>query len=362
MRLIPFVLVAFCPALAVAAPKPLAAAKHTPPVYLDVPSVWIQIVSRDDSGYGVKAEFRIAGATSSADRVRFDWKSGGKVVGTGTCSSDYYADNKIIFASCELQKDVKAKGPIDIDVVYIDDADDKEYLVTTLKTTVMNWKGIGKSQHWGHTPDDLLATAWIRNSEDSSTFHVPLFDFWSSANLVGEHQLRCTVDGKKLPDFEVHLDNSKASSQTSIESSFTQPKVQRTYAYTHVGMNPGFHYGSKSDFGSYDASKVRWAIDNPGKWDCMLRMGGKPVRQFMFTVNNKGMIEPSEMQKGKGALPTLPWVALIDMKIPKDNGVEKRIRADALKKSIGFGIPWPDHPKAKELQAAFPPTMGTPDK
>jgi hypothetical protein len=49
------------------------------------------------------------------------------------------------------------------------------------------------------------------------------------------------------------------------------------------------------------------------------------------------------------------------VRIPKDNGLEKRLRPEAAKKSIGFGVPWPDHPKAKELQATFPPAMGLPD-
>jgi hypothetical protein len=38
-----------------------------------------------------------------------------------------------------------------------------------------------------------------------------------------------------------------------------------------------------------------------------------------------------------------------------------RLRQDALKKSVGWGLPWPDHAKAKEAQKAFPATMGTPD-
>jgi hypothetical protein len=67
------------------------------------------------------------------------------------------------------------------------------------------------------------------------------------------------------------------------------------------------------------------------------------------------------MQKGAHPVPTMSNVVLIDMKIPADNGVEKRIRPDAMKKSIGFGLPWPDGPTVKEIQAAFPPASGLPD-
>ena len=93
----------------------------------------------------------------------------------------------------------------------------------------------------------------------------------------------------------------------------------------------------------------------------MLRRSGHKVREFMFTVNGKGLVEPSEMQKGTHPLQTLSNVALIDMKIPADNGVEQRIRPDAMKKSIGFGVPWPDGAKVNEIQAAFPPASGMPD-
>jgi hypothetical protein len=43
------------------------------------------------------------------------------------------------------------------------------------------------------------------------------------------------------------------------------------------------------------------------------------------------------------------------------SGIEQRIRPEALKKGVGFGIPWPDSPRSKELQAALPPASGLPD-
>ena len=141
----------------------------------------------------------------------------------------------------------------------------------------------------------------------------------------------------------------------------TTPKEHRTYLYEHQEVEPQFKFGSKADHGLYDPDKVYWLEDHPGKWDCMLRADGHQVREFLFTVNAKGMIEPSEMQQGSHPVPTLANVVLIDMKIPADNGVEKRIRPDAMRKSIGFGIPWPDGPKVKEMQAAFPPASGMAD-
>jgi hypothetical protein len=47
--------------------------------------------------------------------------------------------------------------------------------------------------------------------------------------------------------------------------------------------------------------------------------------EFLFTVNDQGMVEQSEMQKGARQVPTMANVVLIDMKISADNGVEKHI-------------------------------------
>jgi hypothetical protein len=141
----------------------------------------------------------------------------------------------------------------------------------------------------------------------------------------------------------------------------TNAKEHRTYLYEHEEVGPQFMFGSKAEHGLRDPDKVFWLEDHPGKWDCMLPKDGHQIREFLFTVNDKGMIEQSEMQKGPHPVPTLSNVVMIDMKIPADNGVDKRIRPDAMKKSIGFGVAWPDGPKVKEIQAAFPPASGLPD-
>jgi hypothetical protein len=57
----------------------------------------------------------------------------------------------------------------------------------------------------------------------------------------------------------------------------------------------------------------------------------------------------------------LPNIVLIDMRIPADTGFDQRIRSDAMKKSAGFGLPWPEQPKVQQVQSAFPPSSGLPD-
>jgi hypothetical protein len=354
-----FVVAGF-PAVALAGGKPLPASQHSPPLVLSFPSLAISVSSQNDAGYTASAELFIFGATSKTDRLRFDWKSGGKVIGTAKCTVRYEEKVKTIQSTCKLEKEVKAKGPIEIDVIYTDDQQDKDYLVATLKTDVKNWKVDKNSQYWGLIPDDLLAASFVHFGDGGPRLDKPLFWFWSTNENLGSHEvMRCTVDGAKLPDFDVDLGNPADYGLQLVESGLSNEKEKRKYTFVHYQLAPEFRFGPKEVKGSNDGR--RWLIDNPGKWDCLLRLQGKAAREFLFTVNAKGMIEPSEMQKGKNPIAHEPDFVMIDMKIPKDNGVEKRIRPDAIKKSIGFGVPWPDSPRSKELQGAFPAAMGLPD-
>lgn len=357
---------------ALASPRALPADQHQPVVFLDVPATWITVVPRGSNGYIGKAFLRIAGAASKSDRLRMDWRSGGKVVATGACAANWDQDDTTLAGECELEKEIKVKGPIEIDIVYSDDQQDRDYLVAVLKTEVRNWKEDRTSETWGIIPDDLLAVAFVRHLNSQSYTRTPLIQFWSTDDgLSGGSKptMRCTVNGRKLPDFDAHIGALAAESEQSlIKASFTTPKLSRTYAFQHYQVEPGFQFGAKTKedeiaaaaASSRGAPGPRFASDSPGKWDCTLRKGGKQIRQFLFVVDNNGMIQQSEMQNGQRAIRTLPHVVLIDMTFP-DPTVEKRIRPDAMRQSIAFGLPWPEHAKAKVLKASFPKASGFPD-
>lgn len=103
--------------------------------------------------------------------------------------------------------------------------------------------------------------------------------------------------------------------------------------------------------------------DNPGNWDCKLRWDGKVIRQLLFTVDKDGMIVQDEMQTGKNPIPTVSnKVVLVDVRLTQDSeAFDQRIVPSVLKKSMAFGLPWPNHPKVKTIQASFPPKSGMPD-
>jgi hypothetical protein len=76
-----------------------------------------------------------------------------------------------------------------------------------------------------------------------------------------------------------------------------------------------------------------------------------------------GMVLQDEIQTGKNAVPMVSnKVALIDLRLTKDSSAwDERIVPAELKKSMGYGLPWPVHPKVKTIHASYPPKSGLPD-
>jgi len=138
------------------------------------------------------------------------------------------------------------------------------------------------------------------------------------------------------------------------------------YKWQKMNLMADVLWGQRSTL-QYDMPKTQpkdsVLSDNPGKWECNLRHEGKAIRQLIFNVGKDGMIVQDEMQSGPGAIPTVSKkVVLIDMRLTKDSAsFDKRIAPEAMKKSMAFGLPWPNHPKVKTIQASFPAKSGQPD-
>jgi hypothetical protein len=133
------------PAVALAGGKPLPASQHNPPVFLDEPTFYIELIHRSDAGYAIKSHVEIGGATSETDMLRIDWMQKGKVVVSVKCRISVEKDSpgKWAGGDCDYepteQKPLKAKGDIEARVIYWDDQEEKEYLVRTAKLKVGTW-------------------------------------------------------------------------------------------------------------------------------------------------------------------------------------------------------------------------------
>ena len=356
------------PALALAAPaaKPLPASQHSPPVVLDEASVQLALLTRED-GYAFRSHIEMTGFTSKTDTARLEWKQGGKVLATAKCTLD--REDKYASGSCNYDgTPLKAVGDVTVDLIYWDDQAEKDYLVRTFTATVHHLKG--QWETWQISPDDLLSPAWVwmtHDNENNGTYRRPELYLWfSTGDTMNDASLRCMVDGSKKID-DITLSPEGGSDTGDIEGDY-QPKggERLTYKWTKMKFLIDMMWGPRSTL-SYDKPKTtpkdKVFSDNPGKWECKLRHDGKAIRLLNFVVDKDGMILQDEIQSGKGAIPTVsPKVVLIDNRLtPDSQSFDKRIVPVALKKSFGFGLPWPTHPKVKIIQASIPPKSGMPD-
>ena len=355
-------LLIFVPSLALAGQsKPLPGSGHEPPLILDETSVVIDVrsASDDKKGYNLEAHVEMLGFASGTDRARIELKKGGKVFATAKCQltvKDSYATG-----DCEYKdKPLTPIGEIEGELIYTDDQTEKDYLVRTFKMTIVHL--VGHYDSWSIVPDDVLAAAWmVLDHEDfgNDSLRRPDLYFWvSTVDGLPHPVLRCVVGSKKIPD--IALDESGGGKQITINH---QPKSgpETVVTWRRISLMPRLYWGKRETVEDKRKVAPDMALsDNPGKWECGIRSEGKTIRQLSFTVNADGMVEQDEMQSGKNPISVFgERDVLIDMRFGKDAATfDKRINPDAMRKSMGFGLPWPDHPKVKAIQASFPPKSG----
>jgi hypothetical protein len=350
------------PSFAFAGKPPVPGSQHSPPLFIDESTAIVSLTTHGSQGYVFRARAMISGTTSASDTVRLDWKQGGKLLASAKCGYVADAAQRLGEAVCSYEgAELHAKGAIDAELVLFDDKEEKDFLVRTFKVTVASWKEIGNTTLYQIVPDDLLGIAWAFHywQPEASDDRRPQFRFWVAGDVKVGGALRCTVDGTKLDDIEATLDSVVGAEEITAEH--TPPHgAQVTYSWKHVQISPRILFGKKENPTGGDTTGLRFLIDNPGSWECKVRTEGKTIRELVFTVTKDGMIAQDEIQTGTHAIATLPSTSLIRIRIPKDAG-DSRVRPAAMKKSIGFGLAWPDHPSIKAIHAAFPPASGLPD-
>jgi len=292
------------------------------------------------------------GKTAKGDRFRVDVRQGKKVIGVGKCEWDDTLTTKV---SCKTEdKPLTAKGAIEADLIYEDDVDGNEYLIRTYKLDVMNPKVFG-DPIWIAPPDDRLATAWMRPSPKGRDQELQVF-FWFTNENNGELKMRCTANGKQLPDIKVGPLDTPGLLVYEADVRRKQNGPVTEYYWRHLLGTTDILTGSKEASTTLQTKdKVMWLIDNPGQWDCMVRNDGKPIRQLLFTVSKDGYVEADPAQVDP-AHPFLDKTVPIDLRFPKDAKLDTRIRGSAMKKSRGLGLPWPKPPTKP-----FPADSGLPD-
>lgn len=360
-------LVLFAPSLALAAPKLPLSSTHTPPVILDEASFHLEMVGQSDAGWQFRTHVEMTGWGAATDSAKVVLRKGAKVLATIKC--DLNRDSAYASGTCEDRNfTTKEVGPLEADLIYWDDKAEKDFLVRTMKFTAVHKKA--QWHTWGYMADDTLGTAWMYMGTDEatdSTYRKPHLYLWFATGDYLKGSLRCKVDGKKeIPD--ITMSEQGGSDTEEIEFDHSPLKgARQTFKWAKKKYSLDITYG-KRDTLKWDLGKKMdpdtVLADNPGAWMCKLRHDGKAIRELYFNVDKDGMIMPDEIQTAaKNGIPVVsPRVVLIDVRLTKDSATfDKRIIPEAIKKSMPFGLPWPDHPKVKTIHASYPPKSGMPD-
>ncbi|HTL34107.1 MAG TPA: hypothetical protein VL326_13350 [Kofleriaceae bacterium] len=301
-------------------------------------------VGRSGDGYWVRAFADVMGIEKD-DTLRLDIRHG-KETGTQKCTftnSNSPDANGIECSGANGGKIFTGAGPLEADLILHADKDDKEYLVRHFSVNVKNWDGKGEFQV---EPDDTLGTAYYAPQDVQGTAH-PTLRFWISNGDIGGSTLRCKVDGKPLGGDITGGTESRQGTTADI----IKGNNRTTWHWAQVTFSAPRWVVKKVP----NAQNEYWSSEMyPGTWECELRKGGVGIRAFKFVVDSKGEVASNAMGKAKGSPKLPPHYAMIDMTILPGNGIDQRIKPDAIKKSRGFGMPWPQDDSVKTLLAALP--------
>jgi len=345
------------------------AAEQNPPKYVDEAELVVYLMKRDDDGYAFRVFTYIYGIGSKSDAARIQWISKGKVVADQRCPLQIDGDTAKL--SCDWEgKPINASGDVTVNLIFIDDQAEKEFLLRTFNLKIMKFTWM-KDHQYQVMHDDNLGTAYVWHRMTGDEFkrgdHQWVFYFWMATNSSPpDAQLRCTVNGKRIDDFQ-------ASIQTNgydIEGLYHVKGEERRYHWSPMIMVPDrLYYGEREELKKHfnrtdeEIKNGEWRItaELAGDWDCNLRSGGNVVRRFLFKVNDKGRIEPSPAQSAAGFPKLLPSVVWVDMRLPEKNAFDGRVRPDAIKKAMRYGQPWPKHEAFEAAKKALPPASGLAD-
>lgn len=331
--------------LASAGPKLPPGTDRDPKLFLDEPESLFE-VRNSDGGFTVRASGRLSGYSSTSDQLHLEVELRGKVIEKVLCDvSAYSTQHGWAEFVCTGKKASKGAGPLTGRLTYWDDAAERTYLVRTFTGAAheASFEGVPK---WVGTYDDLLGAAYARHiAANLERVNPPevMLHFWTSGEARNQ-RLRCTVEGKKLPDFDL---SPRTGAIVSDELELDQQSrgARQTVKWLRhrtviSNLIPGDREALGKTFDPAAYTQWVWLADHPGQWSCDVRANGAAGRRFAFTVA-EGKIARHPSQDRAGALPSWRNVSQLAVTLPADAPFDDRVRPDALKKSAGFGLPWP---------------------
>jgi hypothetical protein len=332
------------------------AAEAAPPTkrFLDETS-WSLNLRDEDNGYGFQFSGYVMGMTGKSDAVRIEMSQKGKALASLRCGLREANMPGVAEVTSCVSQDVQltALGDVVAKLFYVDDQSESEELIRTFKLKVVAVDGSGET-NFGYYGDDLLGAAYAMHESTghSGNDRTLLFYFWMAGDIPGGNaQLRCTVDGKRLADFEGYVNggNGRVQLEARKGEQWLRYKWERVEIRAH-----NMRWGKRAETDKLVSGDFVTVGDHPGAWSCDLRADGKVYRTFRFDVGADGTIA----HQSDAAV--LPSVAMIEVALPK-TPVDTRVRPDAIRAGHSLGLAWSNDERTKAMLKALPPASGTPD-
>jgi len=316
-----------------------------------------EVRSENDKGitnrYVVRARGRLAGKTSASDRMKIEWKAGGKVVSEIECE----VNGGSFECTGDDAKPLDHYGALQAVFSYVDDSEDTTSPIYTMNLRVgrfWNWYQRGKKTL--HYPkyqldhSDLQGSAVVRH-EPSGYYQteaggLTFYTYMAAGNegWSGRGEtIRCSVGGKKL------IDGGASPGDLLIAETidWRGPDADKhEVKFVRVSFQAaGYLWGTRDKIGeehvktSIEAGETVLLGEHPGEWSCDWRQRGKVLRNFTFTVGTDGRIAPHREQTTGLRLP--PGDVAVGVSFP-DEVLDAYFDPAAVKAGGFFGRPWSD--------------------
>ncbi|MBM3497610.1 MAG: hypothetical protein FJX74_02960 [Armatimonadetes bacterium] len=345
-------------------------------------------------GWILTSQLRILGRTPDHSAFRLLVKQGGQTLATVYQDGSIYRYNPPAWAGksdclwnnniVDRKQIVKAEGPVQVEVYYVQGDDLSEHLARVHTVDVRKVTRVRGSQNEPDSPQYYVnrngeaAVAWIYqraeliqpytagDGGDTYSENVVELVFGVCPTEEGRSvplgYVRTTVDGKPL-DLSPYQQYTQKDAVHGEVSSWRQyevvqstgPNEKEPIGFRQYSLILPFTFGPQGDI-LRDTTKPSLS-DHPGQWECTYIVNGQKVRTWRFTVGQDGNIQPHpEEQHGLGLA---PGAHLVEMAIP-DGGafIDERLVPEQAKTGGFYGRAW----QSEEMKAAAAgiPAKGTP--
>lgn len=373
-----------------------------------------------DRGFQLSGEIRIYGDAPDRSSIKLVLKKDGDVVAKRRTVSNVYKKgdpnlNKAVMNTSagsqqpHMLSGYKHQGALDtvnsgtgeyeVDVIYVDGGNDKEYHAHTYTINIgkvdkldsaANKVLVRAPKYFVSRHQETLSTilsSWIDyNADHAGANYILLWN--SSPNDIGTQTstsqfLRCTVDGEPVGLY--NQNHEQAANMKSLDGTHTRNyyrNSERSVVVRHNDRN-SLEYRSGTDYREYlifyqnhtvlpfddptdGYPPADWdqnsnahvsMADYPGRWECQWLDNGKLMRTFAWDVSPEGTLVPHAEQK-KG-LTLNPGAILVDTYIPEEGAVyDARIVPDKVKGGGFYGWKWKSSDMKKLVKKL--PEIGNP--